>query len=112
MNTRTGVFILDAPSGHILRRYVEMMIGDVTRPFETIECALEFMTLLDGVVAEVAADLQAKLQEPVTERYKNGLTLASYKVQQLSSHVQKSAVEYSTTWLLLGAFLSQTAHSH
>jgi hypothetical protein len=67
-----------------------MMERDLTRPFETIECALEFMTLLDGVVVEVSADLQAKLQVSVTERYKNGLTLASYKVQQLSSHVQKS----------------------
>jgi hypothetical protein len=66
------------------------MVRDLTRPFETIECAMDFMTLLDGVVADVQADLRAKLQEPTTERYRNGLALASYKVEQLSSHVQKS----------------------
>ena len=66
------------------------MLSEPTRPFETIESALEFMVLLEGVIAEVSADLQGRLQHVTIERHKNGLDLASYKVHQLSSHVQKS----------------------
>ena len=66
------------------------MLSELTRPFETIESALEFMVLLEGVIAEVSADLQGRLQHVTNERHKNGLDLASYKVHQLSSHVQKS----------------------
>jgi len=66
------------------------MRNELTRPFETIECALEFMVLLEGVIAEVSVDLQGRLQDSTAERYKNGLDLAVYKVHQLSSHVQKS----------------------
>jgi hypothetical protein len=67
-----------------------MMPGELTRPFETIESALEFMVLLEGVTTEVSADLQDRLQLVRTGRQKNGLDLALYKIHQLSSHVQKS----------------------
>lgn len=66
------------------------MPGELARPFETIESALEFMVLLEGVIADVSADLQDRLQLVTIERQKNGLDLASYKVHQLSTHVQKS----------------------
>jgi hypothetical protein len=67
-----------------------MTPNEVTRPFDSIDSALEFMVLLERVIAEVSVELQAKLENSTTERYQNGLRLASYKVHQLSSHVQKS----------------------
>jgi hypothetical protein len=67
-----------------------MMPSELARPFETIESALEFMVLLEGVIADVSADLQSRLQLVTIGRQKNGLDLASYKLHQLSTHVQKS----------------------
>jgi hypothetical protein len=66
------------------------MRSDVVRPFESIESALEFMVLLEDVIAEASDELQAMLEQSTTERYSNGLNLALYKVHQLSFHVQKS----------------------
>jgi hypothetical protein len=66
------------------------MPDEHARPFETIESALEFMVLLEDVIAETSADLQGKRHDSMNARYKNGLDLALYKVHQLSSHVQKS----------------------
>jgi hypothetical protein len=64
------------------------MRSEVVRTFESIESALEFMVLLEDVIAE-ASD-EAMLEQSTTERYSNGLNLALYKVHQLSLHVQRS----------------------
>jgi hypothetical protein len=63
---------------------------ELTRPFESIESALEFMILLEQVTEEVSDELKEKLQGATKKRYINGLNLAIYKIDQLSSHVQKS----------------------
>ena len=62
----------------------------VVRPFESIESALEFMALLEGVIHDASSELRGELSSAETERYKNGLNLALYKIEQLAGHVQKS----------------------
>lgn len=66
------------------------MRDDVVQPFESIESALEFMVLLESVIAETSDELREALEKATTERYTNGLNLALYKMSQLSFHVQKS----------------------
>ncbi len=66
------------------------MPDEVIRPFESIESALEFMVLLEGVIAEVSEELQGTLEKATTERYGNGVRLALFKIKQLSGHVGKS----------------------
>ena len=66
------------------------MRNRVQKPFESIESALEYMVLLEGVIAETSAELQHIAEKATTERYGNGVRLALYKVNQLSFHVQKS----------------------
>ncbi len=66
------------------------MRDEVVRPFESIESALEFMVLLEGMITEVSDELRERVEQSNTERYRNGLNLALYKIHQLSFHVQKS----------------------
>lgn len=66
------------------------MPDELAGPFDSIESALEFMVVLEKVIADASDELQEKLDEATTERYTNGLNLALYKIKQLSSHVQKS----------------------
>ena len=81
------------------------MRDEVVRPFESIESALEFMVLLETVIADASQELQDKLKEASTERYVNGLNLALYKIGQLSSHVQKSRRILNDLTLLRGVLL-------
>lgn len=60
------------------------------RPFQSIESALEFMVLLESVIEEASVELRQRLPSPQDQRYREGISLALYKVQQLSEHVQKS----------------------
>lgn len=60
------------------------------QPFQSIESALEFMTLLQGVTEEAAAELHELLPTAEDKRYNAGLTLALFKIQQLAEHVHKS----------------------
>ena len=85
------------------------LYSEPIRPFETIESALEFMLLLESVIAEVSADLQRRLQDSPPERYKNGLDLASYKVHQLSSHVEKSRRILNDLTLIRGVLFADSA---
>lgn len=62
----------------------------VLHPFETIESALQFMVLLEGVISDVSTELAETAKKATTERYGNGVKLALYKVNQLSFHVGKS----------------------
>jgi hypothetical protein len=64
--------------------------GDVTQPFETIESALEFMILLESVIADADCELKSLRERAAAKRYINGLDLALYKIHQLSFHIQKS----------------------
>jgi hypothetical protein len=68
------------------------MIDELTRPFDSIESAQEFMALLQDSVAEAVEDVCHKLEKtPLGEpRRAQALQLAQYKLGQLSSHVQKS----------------------
>jgi hypothetical protein len=61
-----------------------------SQPFPSIESALEFMTVLQDVVADVSAELGQKAADAVGERYADGLHLALYKMNQLSGYVEKS----------------------
>jgi hypothetical protein len=60
------------------------------RPFQSIEGTLEFMKLLDIAIEESSDELRRRLSNAELERYKSGLTLAIYKLNQLAIHVQKS----------------------
>jgi len=66
------------------------MQKETLSPFDTIESALEFMTLLEKVAAEASEELQGALDETTNERNRNGVHLAIYKIGQLSSHVHQS----------------------
>jgi hypothetical protein len=66
------------------------MRNDLTEPFESIESALEFMVLLEGVIGEVTGELEGRRSESTAERYTTGLNLALYKIHQLLFHVQRS----------------------
>ncbi len=66
------------------------MRDELVRPFDSIESALEFMVVLEKVISDASDELRVKLDNAATERYTNGLNLALYKMNQLSSHVQKS----------------------
>lgn len=63
---------------------------DLARTFESIENALEFIVLLESVIADANCELESRREQAKSSRYINGLNLALYKIHQLSSHVQKS----------------------
>ncbi|MDQ2712345.1 MAG: hypothetical protein M3Y24_08985 [Acidobacteriota bacterium] len=48
------------------------------------------MVLLEGVINETSKQLEETLEEATHERYGNGVRLALFKINQLSSHVGKS----------------------
>ena len=66
------------------------MPDDIRRPFDSIESALEFMVLLESVISETTKQLEETLEDATTERYGNGIRLALFKINQLSTHVGKS----------------------
>jgi len=59
-------------------------------PFQSIENTLEFMNLLHSAIEESSEELRSRASGATLDRYKSGLTLALYKLNQLSIHVQKS----------------------
>lgn len=66
---------------------------NVARPFESIESAHEFIALLEGSIGDAIRDVTLHAQtaaEGKDHRRAQALTLALYKMGQLSSHVQKS----------------------
>ena len=62
----------------------------VARPFESIESALEFMTLLEDEIAGASGELRTMLDGASHQRKAEALNLALYKMHQLSFHTQKS----------------------
>lgn len=69
------------------------MQPDDTRPFATVESALEFMHLLNTAIADTAADVQQDIEEAqaaTDQRRIEALQMVSYKLQLLGIHVGKS----------------------
>lgn len=66
------------------------MADPISRPFESIESALEFMGLLENEISEASGELREMMQEDGGERFGEALNLALYKMHQLSSQVQRS----------------------
>ena len=66
------------------------MSDEVTRPFESIESALEFMVLLEEEIAGASRELHETLDGATNRRHAEALNLALYKMHQLSFHTQKS----------------------
>ncbi len=89
------------------------MRDKVLHPFETIESALEFMVLLESVIAEVSGELEETAAKASNERYGNGVRLALYKTKQLSFHVDKSRRILNDLTLIRGVLTSDVqAHAH
>jgi len=69
------------------------MADQLSRPFESIESAQEFMELLDETIDEARQELERDLARAKTERQPRqveALDLAIYKLTQLSTHTKKS----------------------
>ena len=69
------------------------MIPKSSRPFESIESAHEFIALLETSLGEAKLDVASLLddaQEENDPRRVEALRLALFKMEQLSSHMQKS----------------------
>ena len=72
---------------------IKSMDAKLSRPFESIESAHEFIVLLEESIEEAIQDVQGHLQEARTDddpRRVEALNLAQYKMSQLSSHMHKS----------------------
>jgi hypothetical protein len=69
------------------------MSTEPSRPFESIESAHEFIALLEESIQAAMADVTGHIQDANARpdpRRSEALTLASFKMNQLSTHVRKS----------------------
>jgi hypothetical protein len=69
------------------------MSPELARPFESIESAHEFVGLLEESIEDAVLEVKGHIQTAKTEqnqRRAEALTLAIYKMRQLSSHMHKS----------------------
>jgi hypothetical protein len=80
---------------------------DELHPFESIESALEFMVLLESVIAETNEELQEILSQSTSERHANGVRLALFKISQLSSNVSASRRILNDLTLIRGVLAPQ-----
>ncbi len=70
-----------------------MMNAELTKPFESIESAHEFVALLEESIQEAAEDVRGHLQEAEAsqdERQVRALNLALFKLTQLGTNMHKS----------------------
>jgi len=70
-----------------------MMSAEITKPFESIESAHEFVALLEESVQEAADDVRGHLREAEAardERQVRALNLALFKLTQLATQMHKS----------------------
>jgi predicted nuclease of restriction endonuclease-like RecB superfamily len=70
-----------------------MMSAEITKPFESIESAHEFVALLEESIQEAADDIREHLrqaEEARDERQMRALNLALYKLTQLATQMHKS----------------------
>jgi hypothetical protein len=69
------------------------MSAEHTRPFDSIESAYEFVVLLEESIDDAVRDVTDHVKDAKAdqdERRAEALTLALYKMSQLSTHTQKS----------------------
>ncbi len=66
------------------------MMDEAAHPFGSIESALEFMVLLDDTIVEASCELQEMLGRASGERETEAVSLALFKMRQLSSHTKES----------------------
>lgn len=59
-------------------------------PFESIESAQEFLSLLEEAVREARADIEAQVAQPQPERRMQALQLVGYNLAKLSLHMGTS----------------------
>lgn len=83
-------WIVSGETKALREEQLSKMTEDSLRPFASLESALEFMVLLENVLAENTEKLEQMRKEAGSKRYGSGVQLALYKVSQLSSHVSKS----------------------
>ena len=70
-----------------------MMNAELTKPFESIESAHEFVALLEESIQEAADDVREHLLQAEAaddERQVRALNLALYKLTQLAAQMHKS----------------------
>jgi hypothetical protein len=66
---------------------------DISRAFESIESAHEFIVVLEGAIIEAVRDVQVHLDKAAEghdERQTHALSLAMFKLNQLSLQMHKS----------------------
>jgi hypothetical protein len=83
------------------------MNEEAAKPFESIESALEFMTLLEEAIDEASGQLQEMQQNCAGERQTEALGLALYKMGQLSTYTQKSRRILNDLGLIRGLLTSK-----
>jgi hypothetical protein len=69
------------------------MSTEASRPFDSIESAHEFIALLEECTQAAMTDVRRHIQEAnagTDPRRADALTLALFKMNQLSTHVRKS----------------------
>jgi hypothetical protein len=69
------------------------MSPEPARPFDSIESAHEFVDLLEESIEDAVLEVKDYIQTAKSERDERraeALTLAVYKMSQLSTHMQKS----------------------
>ena len=86
------------------------MSDEVTRPFESIESALEFMVLLEEEIADASKELHETLDSTGNRRHAEALNLALYKMHQLSFHTQKSRRILNDLRLIRGVLVGEGLH--
>jgi protein subunit release factor A len=70
-----------------------MMNAELSKPFESIESAHEFVALLEESIQEAADDVRGHLRDAEAardERQVRALNLALYKLTQLATQMHKS----------------------
>jgi hypothetical protein len=66
---------------------------ETSQPFESLESAHEFMTLLEQCIGDAIGELQGHREEAASgndERRTDAVNLAIYKLNQLATHTHKS----------------------
>ena len=72
---------------------MDRVLPDITRAFESIESAHEFIVVLEGAIIEAVRDVQDHLDKAATEgdeRRTRALSLAMFKLNQLFLQMHKS----------------------
>ena len=69
------------------------MSAEQSQPFDSIESAHEFIVLLESSIEDAVSDVKGHLEDATADqdqRRSEALTLALFKMNQLSTHMHKS----------------------